>query len=255
MAWLYFIDESIYLTIVTLTKISILFVYLRIFPKKSFRRIVYFFIGLNGLYLLIFIFISVFQCTPVSYAWTYWHGETQGVCRNINAQGWAAAIFNIVMDLVIIILPLRELSRLVMNWKKKVQLLLMFCVGGFVTVVSIIRLEYLIHFANTENATWDLAPFGYWSTIEMDVGVMCACMPSLHSLFKRYWPRVFGATTWAKSTGRSGISGAGASNARVEVTTEAPRNGDRKSFIPLVEVTHVIEQVVEHNPDAYGRAV
>lgn len=235
---LYYIDESIYLVIVTLTKISILFFYLRIFPKKSFRKLVYIFMIINGLFLFAFIIVSVFQCTPISHAWENWHKETPGTCRNVNAQGWAAAIFNIIFDLTIIILPLRQLSQLVMNWKKKIQLLLMFCVGGFVTVVSIIRLEYLIHFANSENPTWDLAAFGYWSTIEMDVGVMCACMPALHSLFKRWWPKVFGATTWGKSTGKSGVSGASASNGGVEGVPGSPKNTDRKSFIPLVEVVN-----------------
>lgn len=80
--------------------------------------------------MLAFILVSLFQCHPVDHAWKYWHHEHPGVCNNVNAQGWAAAVFNIILDISIIILPLRQLSKLAMDWRKKIQLLLMFGVGG-----------------------------------------------------------------------------------------------------------------------------
>ncbi|CBX96377.1 predicted protein [Plenodomus lingam JN3] len=243
----YFADELIYLTIVTLTKVSILFFFLRIFPKKSFRKMVYILMTINGLFLFSFIIVSVFQCTPIDYAWHNWHKETRGVCRNVNAQGWAAAIINIVLDLATILLPLRQISQLVMNWKQKVQLVLMFCVGGFVTIVSVIRLEYLINFANSKNPTWDLAGFGVWSTIELDVGVMCACMPAIQSLCKRCFPKVFGMTTRGKSTGKSGVSDASASNGVSKRKLEGSKNSDRNSFIPLVEIDSVKDTASEQD--------
>ncbi|KAJ4347788.1 uncharacterized protein N0V89_009158 [Didymosphaeria variabile] len=232
---IYFIDEPIYITVVSLTKISILCFYLRIFPDRNFRRAVYAVMVFTGLYMLAFILVSLFQCRPVDHAWKYWNHEHAGACNNVNAQGWAAAIFNIVLDIATIILPLRQLSKLAMNWKKKVQLMLMFGFGGFVTLVSILRLETLIYFAKSENFTWDVAPFGYWSTIEMDIGVMCACMPALHSLFKRIWPKVFGGTARDKLTGRSGTSGLSASLG-ADRSQRSHKNTDTKDFIPLMDV-------------------
>lgn len=35
---------------------------------------------------------------------------------------------------------------------------------------------------------------GYWSTIEVPVGIICACMPAIRSLFGTVFPRVFGTT-------------------------------------------------------------
>jgi hypothetical protein len=51
-----------------------------------------------------------------------------------------------------------------------------------VTIVSILRLKYLIQFAHTDNVTWDYLPVGYWSAVETHVGVMVACAPAIRSL-------------------------------------------------------------------------
>jgi hypothetical protein len=39
-------------------------------------------------------------------AWHYWDGEHEGRCNNINAQSWAAAAINIVLDVATISLSL-----------------------------------------------------------------------------------------------------------------------------------------------------
>lgn len=62
-----------------------------------------------------------------------------------------------------------------------------------VTVVSIIRLKTLINFGpDTKNPTWDFVEITKWSNIEMDVGIICACMPSLRLLLGRFIPKILG---------------------------------------------------------------
>lgn len=63
-----------------------------------------------------------------------------------------------------------------------------------VTVVSALRLHSLVFFANSINPTWDEWPVALWSTIEINVGLMCACLPTLRLILVRMWPRVFGST-------------------------------------------------------------
>jgi hypothetical protein len=57
-----------------------------------------------------------------------------------------------------------------------------------VTVVSMLRLKWLIQFANTENVSWDYTPVGYWSTLEVHVGIVIACLPALRALQHRLFP-------------------------------------------------------------------
>ncbi|TDZ30088.1 hypothetical protein CTRI78_v011889 [Colletotrichum trifolii] len=192
--YLFFWDELLYLGALPVTKISILLFYLKIFPRKEIRIACWVFIGLNVAYLIVFELISIFQCSPVDGAWRAWDKEYPAKCNNINIQGWAAAGVNIVLDLGTLILPLNELYKLSLSTKKKVQIMLMFSVGFFVTIVSIVRLRSLASYATTSNVTQDYVEVGYWSTIEVPVGILCACMPAIRSLFSLVFPKVFGTT-------------------------------------------------------------
>ncbi|KAF3005327.1 hypothetical protein E8E14_002347 [Neopestalotiopsis sp. 37M] len=195
----YFWDEMLYITALALTKVSILFFYLKVFPKRSFRICVFILIALNLCYALGYVLVLIFQCSPINGAWLSWDGEYDAKCVSINILGWSAAAINIALDLATILLPLPELFQLSMSWKKKVQILLMFMVGFFVTIVSAIRLRSLIEFGTTQNVTQDYVEVGYWSTIEVPVGIICACMPAVRSLFSKVLPSLFGTTRGGKS--------------------------------------------------------
>lgn len=62
------------------------------------------------------------------------------------------------------------------------------------TVVSIIRLQFLITFARTKNPTWDQQSITKWSAIEIAVGMVCSCLPSIRVILVRVLPRTFGSS-------------------------------------------------------------
>lgn len=99
------------------------------FPARPFRITTYVVIGLNAGYLIVFVLISVFQCRPIKGAWLHWDGEGHYSCNNINAQGWSAAAINMVLDLIVMALPLRELYRLNLSLRKKLFVMSMFSLG------------------------------------------------------------------------------------------------------------------------------
>jgi hypothetical protein len=124
-----------------------------------------------------------------------------------------------------------------------------------VTLVSVIRLESLIVFANTTNLTCklpldplptlttqkvlttpgDYVQIGYWSTIEIHVGVICACLPAIRALFRRIWPRMFGDTDKGVSKGsRSRSVGTGSRNTGIALAS--PRKHGDDHFVPLVDM-------------------
>jgi hypothetical protein len=85
--------------------------------------------GIITLHFLIFLFLVVFHCLPVSYAWTWWPGETEGKCLNFNAIGQASAGINILLDLVIMLLPLPQVSHLQVKRNRKFLVFAMFLTG------------------------------------------------------------------------------------------------------------------------------
>ncbi|OCL12389.1 hypothetical protein AOQ84DRAFT_155692 [Glonium stellatum] len=239
---IYYFDESFYLSSLALTKISILLFYLRIFPDRGFRRSVYFTMACCAAYIIAFIPITVFQCRPINLAWKRWDGEHKGNCINLNAEGWTASGFNIALDIATIVLPLRPLSKLALSRRKKIGIMFMFTLGFFVTVISMLRLKWMIQFANTQNVTWDYVPIGYWSTIEVHVGIICACLPALRALQFRIFPSTKRPSQYEyyPPSKKPSQLATGASSASMV----ARPKGDTRDFVQLddisVETTHVV---------------
>jgi hypothetical protein len=77
----------------------------------------------------------------------------------------------------------------------------------------------MIQFAKTDNVTWDYTPVGYWSTLEVHVGIVIACLPALRALQHRLFPGSKKSSSYYASPAaaygyhsRSGIASAGFSS-------------------------------------------
>ncbi|KAH5282339.1 hypothetical protein HBI71_004250 [Parastagonospora nodorum] len=211
--WLYILTLTYFLMVPTV-KLALLFFFLRIFPKTWTRRLLWATVVFNVIYGIVFIIVGVFQCRPISYYWTQWDdtSSTSGHCNNLNAIAWSNAIISIVIDIWMLALPLYEVYHLQLSWRRKICVSLMFLVGTFITVVSGLRLQSLVKFATSMNPTWDQAQIIHWSNIEMGVGVVCICMPSIRIMLVRLFPKALGSRrdathVYSKEGNRSGAGG------------------------------------------------
>lgn len=82
------------------------------------------------MYIIAFGTATALQCLPIRIAWEHWDGEHHGKCINLNADAWASAAVNIILDLIVITIPMRELSQLKMSRRRKFGIMLMFLGGG-----------------------------------------------------------------------------------------------------------------------------
>jgi hypothetical protein len=168
----FYVMASLYFTQVALLKLSLIFFYIRVFPAPGVQRVLWGTVIFSVLWGFISVIIVIFQCQPISYFWTHWDGLHKGKCLNINAITTSNAAISIILDLWILGIPLWQLWGLQLHWKRKVGVALMFCVGTFVTVVSMLRLQALVTFARSANASWEFYNVSVWSTIEICVGIM-----------------------------------------------------------------------------------
>ncbi|KAK7935069.1 hypothetical protein PG985_000564 [Apiospora marii] len=196
-----------YFSEVFLLKLSILFFYLRIFPAKGMKRLLWATIVFDVLFGIAFVLVGIFQCTPISENWTAWKGTGEGHCANQSAIAWANAAISITMDVWMLAIPMSQLRSLNLHWKKKVGVGLMFCVGTFVTIISVVRLSSLIEFRGSSNLTWDYYGVCLYSTVEITIGIICACMPTMRMILVRFWPRVFDGSLMRRATGAYGAYG------------------------------------------------
>ena len=144
-------------------------------------------------------FANIFQCSPV------W-GEFQEsipsytICTDLVTLYLSSAPINIYTDLVILALPMPILTNMRLPRKQKIILVITFSFGAFVAAVDVVRIAYLeqafqvrIGEVGEENATASRVTIQddlsfMWSAIEVHVGILCACVPSLKPLVARVIP-------------------------------------------------------------------
>jgi hypothetical protein len=202
--WL-FITIPVYAFSLTFTKVSIILQYLRVF------------VGLRITYAcwvaLVFIaacgiqgfFTAIFICKPIS---AFWDSTTTGTCISRKFLWFFAAALNILTDLIVITLPMPVLSTLGLPRKQKISLMFVFALGGFVCIVSILRLRALYIAAyTTKDLTWDNAEAAIWTIIEVSTGIICACLPTIKPLVSRFFPRLLSTNRIRRGTQLSNTYG------------------------------------------------
>ncbi|RAR04351.1 pth11-like integral membrane protein [Stemphylium lycopersici] len=179
----------VYNLTLTTIKVSILTQYLRIFPIRRFRIACFIVLGIVVTYGAWAIFSSVFICQPVAFAWN--KSITGGRCINQLIIWVTNAGVNIGQDVVIFLMPLFVVRTLPIPKSQKKGLVVMFVLGASVTMVSIIRLYSLDAIANSNDVSFDNTDHATLSVVEVNMGIVCACLPSMRPLFGLLMPQYF----------------------------------------------------------------
>ncbi|KAL4882906.1 CFEM domain-containing protein [Aspergillus karnatakaensis] len=206
---LFFIEEELYGICIAMVKISMLLLYLRLFPNKPLRVAVFVFMGLTAAWGATAFFVLLFSCRPISHYWNKWDGEHEGTCLNQDSILVAHSVINILLDVGITIVPMPILIKLHMTLEKKVGVIAMFAVGVVVTLISIMRLVKTVGFNSTNNPTKDFIPVGIWSLLEFDVAILCACMPAIRALFIRFFKKPTATYAYSDGSNRYNYKGTG----------------------------------------------
>lgn len=69
-------------------------------------------------------------------------------------------------------------------------------------IISLVRLKTINEFTRAVNPTKDIVQLCMWSGIEIDVGVICPCLPSFRLLLRKMWPRLVGTSGNAGTGGK-----------------------------------------------------
>lgn len=128
---IFFFGEIAYVTILGLCKTSVLLFYLRIFPYARSRVACYVLLGWVAVGTVLYQFLVLFQCLPLSYNWEGWKTDLghPDHCLDLNALGYSSAGINIAQDVVILLTPIPWLIGLNTSLRKKIQILFMFGMG------------------------------------------------------------------------------------------------------------------------------
>ncbi|KAF0330657.1 integral membrane protein [Colletotrichum asianum] len=174
--------EATYYVCISAIKISILCMYLRFAVSRSFNILCICTIAFHALFFVICIGVTLSQCQPLSKQWDL-TGTVEGMCINTTAFFYFTSGFNILTDIWILIIPIKTLSGILRPRREKIALAIIFGVGAFATITSIIRLHTIYTYTLAKDLFQESILVNVWSMLEINIGIICASVPALKPLF------------------------------------------------------------------------
>ncbi|KAI9710276.1 MAG: hypothetical protein M1820_002770 [Bogoriella megaspora] len=218
-----YIHTIVYAPPTALTKLVLLFFYIQLQNRTQwFQWATYATMFINvGASTGIF-FSSIFACRPIAKGWDL--TITDGKCIDRPAMYEATAAFGVIVDCLIISIPIPMVIHLRMSRSKKAGLILMFVLGSVTVITSFVRLVLLVTEINDVDSTWVAGPINYWVTIEANLLIICASLPTIRQFARTVAPKIFSTTEDSEYYKRSGpsknIPSIGGSSSRAKNTRQ-----------------------------------
>lgn len=212
-----YVFSILYNPCLMLTKTSIIVFYLSVMSEDVdpvFKWCNWLTLAIVNIAGLALTFLTIFQCRPIPAGWS-WPPKATDKCTDIVTLYLSSAPVNIITDLALLLLPMPILTGLRLPKKQKIILIVTFSAGAFVAVVDVVRIAYLQDAAldrltvvnsnssegssqrivNSTDFPWYASLSFMWSAVEVDIGLICACVPSLKPLFLKFAPTLIRDTT------------------------------------------------------------
>ncbi|KAL9113926.1 MAG: hypothetical protein Q9227_002060 [Pyrenula ochraceoflavens] len=190
-----YILESLGFLPIAFAKISMLWLYKRIFRGPIFIAFTWTMIVVVIAWGLTVFFGNIFTCTPIS---IYLH-ETQSTddprlhCVNSQQMTLAHGYSDVFIDFVIMVMPWPTIWTLQMDVQRKIAVTVVFVLGCLTIAASSARLaEFYIAGDKLSSGSMDItyvvAPAVYYTHIEASLGIVTVSVPALRPLFRGMSP-------------------------------------------------------------------
>ncbi|PSR76955.1 hypothetical protein BD289DRAFT_378294, partial [Coniella lustricola] len=175
----YWLGMLWFTTTVLFTKVSILFLYLRTLTHAWVQRTLRVLLAMVCLTSLTDYALMFTTCIPLQ---AYWDASIKAAyCHSMQAY-YAILGIQLGTDFFTFLLPLPVIWSMRAPKDQKIMLLVLIC------VVSIIRLTELASTRFQSDFTYDSAATDFWSLIEANTGIVCACIMTMNPLLRRLIP-------------------------------------------------------------------
>lgn len=164
------------------TKVSILLLYIRVLTYDYIRKAAWVVMAIVGLYSAATFALHMSMCIPFEKSWDK---SVPGRCQGPKPW-WAINYLHIITDFIIFLLPIPVVLRMTIPVRRKASLLLVFAMGFFVCLISILRTLWLTALISSTDMTWDLTSIANWSIVEINIAIVCACLMTYKPLINKF---------------------------------------------------------------------
>ncbi|KAI3326822.1 hypothetical protein HD806DRAFT_488300 [Xylariaceae sp. AK1471] len=174
-------------------KTALLVLYLRVFsPDRSARIMIWAGITTIVVFYIVTIIINIRFCVPISMTTPVpdpqeWAKKLKAsTCSqpvyNLNA---AVGLFGVVSDLYVLIIPVSMVFRLRLPRNRKLGIQAIFLTGLLAVALSLTSATYRFAQLNSFDFTWDSIPSYTLRAAELNIGLICSCLPVVFVIFKK----------------------------------------------------------------------
>jgi hypothetical protein len=187
LAW---VDVIWYDMTIFLTKLSILLLYRRILTYQHALYAVHILMVIVIVTTLFALCITMTACIPLKAWWDYTIPAGTASCHPPSFW-WAAVGLHMSTDVFIFALPMPIIFSLRVCRRQKLILYGLCAFGFLTTIMSGVRLIYLVQQYIVPDFTYDNAALTYWTCIEVNTAIVCSCVMTLRPLLNRIFPNSF----------------------------------------------------------------
>ncbi|KAI1748061.1 hypothetical protein F4782DRAFT_386685 [Xylaria castorea] len=174
-------------------KTALLALYLRVFaPNRTARMMIWAGITTIVVFYIASIVLNISFCVPISMttpvpdrdAWArkLKASNCSQPVYNLNA---ATGLFGVVSDLYVLIIPVSMVYKLRIPRNRKLGILGIFLTGLLATALSITSSAFRFHQLKSYDFTWDSIPSYTLRAAELNIGLICSCMPVVFVILKK----------------------------------------------------------------------
>ncbi|KAI1126740.1 hypothetical protein F5Y10DRAFT_244236 [Nemania abortiva] len=174
-------------------KTGLLALYLRVFaPNMTARIMIWVGFATIAIFYILSIILNIHFCVPISMttpvpdpdAWAkkLKASNCSQPVYNLNA---AVGLFGVVSDLYVLIIPVSMIYNLRIPRNRKLGILAVFLTGLLAVALSITSTAFRFIQLESYDFTWDSIPSYTLRAAELNIGLICSCMPVVFVILKK----------------------------------------------------------------------
>ncbi|KAF9872593.1 major facilitator superfamily transporter [Colletotrichum karsti] len=176
----FFVSLVLYVVTLAVVKLTFLLQYYRILSVSRMRHI----------YMVMIVLVIIWGITQATFALVaciplegFWDPRVQAKCiPNAHIAWYISALFNILSDIIILVLPIPVIRKLNLPGSQKAFLIGIFSLGFLTVAISALRIKFL---TLRPDPTWSNFDPTLWSLAELSSAITCACLATLKPLVTR----------------------------------------------------------------------
>ncbi|KAF2228225.1 hypothetical protein BDZ85DRAFT_187943 [Elsinoe ampelina] len=187
---------------VTLTKISIALLLMRLVTDSRVIIFLWCFIALISSYTLASDLTIVLACIPVNAQWNFALMST-AKCFPISTftnLGLANSVVTIATDLILALLPMPIVWKLHADIRTKIALMAVLALGLIACAAGAVKVYYQLTFLSQPDRFYNNS-FPVWGALEICIAILAGNLPTLKPLFSNFFAEISSAVKYGSRTG------------------------------------------------------